>query len=206
MGRAVPPCGFPVTSITFRVMSCVTSFTLIPLLSTSPDPPFPANPSHPTYPLRKHQPGQESDGQTGSWCLDKAVQPRDARYQKKACPKNLPIPHPKHNSRNRALEHHVQANFSKFWRSSLLIRGIRSLGIVHVKSEEFARCPSGVWSFQSPLEQRVPPSQYSFFCSPHACHMPETKQNVVMSVRTHHKHETGPLSLYNQHNHTLPTF
>ena len=55
-------------------------------------------------PLRKHQPGQESDGQTGSWCLDRAVQPRDARYQKKACPKNLPIPHPKHN---RALEHNV---------------------------------------------------------------------------------------------------
>ena len=24
-------------------------------------------------PLRKHQPGQESDGQTRSWCLDKAV-------------------------------------------------------------------------------------------------------------------------------------
>ena len=58
-------------------------------------------------PLRKHQPGQESDGQTGSWCLDKAVQPRDAQYQKKACPENLPIPHPKHNSRNWALEHNV---------------------------------------------------------------------------------------------------
>ena len=56
-------------------------------------------------PLRKHQPGQESDGQTGSWCLDKVVQPRDAWYQKKICPKNLPIPHPQHNSRNRALEH-----------------------------------------------------------------------------------------------------
>ena len=87
------------------------------------------------------QSGQESDGQTGSWCLDKAVQLRDARYQQKACPKNLPIPHPKHNSRNRALEHNVQANFSKFWRSSLPIRGIRSLGIVHVKGEEFAWCP-----------------------------------------------------------------
>ena len=32
-------------------------------------------------PLRNHQPGQESDGQTWSWCLDKAVQPRS---QKKA--------------------------------------------------------------------------------------------------------------------------
>ena len=58
-------------------------------------------------PLRKHQPGQESDGQTGSWCLYKVVQLRDAQYQKKACPKNLPTPHPKHNSRNRALEHNV---------------------------------------------------------------------------------------------------
>ena len=58
-------------------------------------------------PLRKHKPGQESDGQTGSWCLDKVVQPRDARYQNKACPENLPIPHPKHNSRNGALEHNV---------------------------------------------------------------------------------------------------
>ena len=30
-------------------------------------------PTTPHPPLRKHQPGQESDGQTGSWCLDKAV-------------------------------------------------------------------------------------------------------------------------------------
>ena len=60
-------------------------------------------PVYPAPPLRKHQPGQESDGQTGSWCLDKSVQPRDARYQKKACPENLPIPHPNHNSRNRAV-------------------------------------------------------------------------------------------------------
>ena len=42
-------------------------------------------------PLRKHQPGQESDGQTGSWCLDKAVQPRDVRYQKKAYGDGLQI-------------------------------------------------------------------------------------------------------------------
>ena len=57
----------------------------------------------PPPPLCKHQLGQESDGQTGSWCLDKAVQPRDAWDQKKACPENLPIPHPKHNSQNRAV-------------------------------------------------------------------------------------------------------
>ena len=42
---------------------------------------------------------------------------------------NLPIPHPKHNCRGRALEHNVQANFSKFWWSSLHIRGISSCGI-----------------------------------------------------------------------------
>ena len=29
--------------------------------------------NYPAPPLRKHQPSQESDGQTGSWCLDKAV-------------------------------------------------------------------------------------------------------------------------------------
>ena len=54
--------------------------------------------THPTIypppPLRKHQESQESDGQTGSWCLDKAVLARDAQYQKNTCPKNLPIPHP----------------------------------------------------------------------------------------------------------------
>ena len=48
----------------------------------------------PPLPLRKHQESQESDGQTGSWWLDKAVLPRDVRYQMKACPENLPIPHP----------------------------------------------------------------------------------------------------------------
>ena len=43
--------------------------------------------------------------------------------------KILPIPDPEHNCRNRALEHNVQANFSKFWTSSLPIRGIRGCGI-----------------------------------------------------------------------------
>ena len=55
----------------------------------------------------KHQESQENDCQTGSWSLDKAVLARDARCQKNACPENLPIPHPKHNSHNRALEHNV---------------------------------------------------------------------------------------------------
>ena len=35
----------------------------------------------PPSPLRKHQEIQEKDGQTGSWCLDKAVLARDAWYQ-----------------------------------------------------------------------------------------------------------------------------
>ena len=46
----------------------------------------------PPPPLRKHQENQESDGRTRSWCLDKAVLARDVRYQKNACPENLPIP------------------------------------------------------------------------------------------------------------------
>ena len=40
--------------------------------------------------LRKHQPGQESDGPTGSWCFNEAVQPRDTRYQTKHVLKNCP--------------------------------------------------------------------------------------------------------------------
>ena len=63
--------------------------------------------SHIPPPFGKHQESQASDGQTGSWCLDKAVLASDSRYQKKACPENVPIPHPKHNSHNRALEHNV---------------------------------------------------------------------------------------------------
>ena len=35
--------------------------------------------------LRKHRQGQENDGHTGSWCLDKVVLARDARYQKDVC-------------------------------------------------------------------------------------------------------------------------
>ena len=58
-------------------------------------------------PLCKHQESQESDGQTGSWCLDKAVLASNAQYQKNACPKNLPIPHSRHNRHNRALKHNV---------------------------------------------------------------------------------------------------
>ena len=47
---------------------------------------------------------------------------------------------------------------------------------MHVKGEKFAWCPSGFWSFQSPMEQRVPPHlNIHFFGSPHACHMPETQ-------------------------------
>ena len=100
--------------------------------------------NQPTNPLRKHQESQESDGQTGSRCLDKAVlvHKHNAQYQKNACPKNLPIPYPKHNSHNRALEHNVRANFSKFWRSSLPIRGIRSCGIEAVSCALCQPCAS----------------------------------------------------------------
>ena len=38
--------------------------------------------SSPPHPFCKHQEGQENDGHTGSWCLDKAVLPCDAWYQK----------------------------------------------------------------------------------------------------------------------------
>ena len=65
----------------------------------------------PPHPLRKHLETQENDSHTGSWCLDKAVLPRNAQYQKRKrmyVTENLPIPHPNHNCRNRALEHNVQ--------------------------------------------------------------------------------------------------
>ena len=88
--------------------------------------------------MRKHQPGQESDGQTWSWCLDKVVQPRDTRYQKKAC-------------------------FNHQWSKEFL----------HLNIHFFAHLISVT------------------------CLRP--KQIVVMSRTTHHKHETAPLSLYNQH-------
>ena len=79
-------------------------------------------PPHPT-PLRKHLESQENE-------LDKAVLVRNEWYHNMSLgtyvTENLPIPHPKHNCCNR---HTVQTNFSKFWRSSLPIRGIRSCGI-----------------------------------------------------------------------------
>ena len=48
------------------------------------------------WPCTARESSQESDGQTGSWCLDKGMLARDTRYQKNACPENQPIPHPKH--------------------------------------------------------------------------------------------------------------
>ena len=82
----------------------------------------------PPPPLRKHRENEENDGQTRSWCLDKAV--LASRSTKRIyVTENLPIPHPKHSCRNRALEHSVQAVLSKFWRSSLPIRGIRSMNV-----------------------------------------------------------------------------
>ena len=40
---------------------------------------------------------------------------------------NLPVPN--HNCCNKALQHHVSANFSMFWRSSLPVKGISSCRI-----------------------------------------------------------------------------
>ena len=158
--------------------------------------------------LHKHQESQESDGQTGSWCLDKAVLAHNARYQKNTCPKNRPIPHPKHNSHKRALEHNVQANFSKFWRSSLPIRGIRSCGIEalsdlapHLEQWHMLALWGRLWGrlgsrlWNRFLFWKITPKQRAVRCT--------TKQNVVMSRRTHHKHDTAPLSLYNRHTITL---
>ena len=51
---------------------------------------------------------------------------------------NLPIPHPKHNCCIRALEHNVQANFSKFWRSSLPI--VPLLTAVNAKPDSHSDC------------------------------------------------------------------
>ena len=51
--------------IAHRPCSCAGSFTAA---------------GYPPSPLRKHQESKESDGRTGSWCLDKAVLARDARY------------------------------------------------------------------------------------------------------------------------------
>ena len=51
------------------------------------------------------------------------------QYQKNACGKHLPIPHPNHNCCNRAPEHNVPANFSMFWTCLVLTKGIRSCGI-----------------------------------------------------------------------------
>ena len=62
---------------------------------------------YPLPPCASTRPGQESCGQTASWCSDKPVLARDARYQKNTCPENLPIPRRQHNSYNRALEHNV---------------------------------------------------------------------------------------------------
>ena len=73
-------------------------------------------------PLRKQQESQENDGHPGSWCLDKAVLPRDRAVPKeRMSPKTCPY---------LTLSTIVGAAFfNKFWRSSLPIRGIRSCGI-----------------------------------------------------------------------------
>ena len=46
-------------------------------------------------------------------------------------------------------------------------------------------------------------SMFTFFAHLMLVTCLRPKQNVVMSRRTHHKHETAPLSLYNRHTITL---
>ena len=82
---------------------CILIYTCGTLCTKKPTwlPPFILPPPPP--PLRKHQPGQESDGQTGSWCLDKAVQPRGTKRMLGSKLWNgfkLPIPWHKSGIRN----------------------------------------------------------------------------------------------------------
>ena len=68
---------------------------------------FPAYPPPP----RKHPESHQNDGNTGSRAKTSPCL-RATRGTKRAyVTGNLPIPHPKHNCRNRALQHNVQANF-----------------------------------------------------------------------------------------------
>ena len=151
---------------------------------------------------------------------------------------DLPIPHPKHNCRNRALEHNVQANFSKFWRSSLPIRGIRSCGIEalsnlapHLKQLHMLahwgrlrrRLGFRFWNgFGLPIpgdktvinnifgEVNVTWMYVTAKLGITTLVMAEnhisTKHNLVMSRRTHPKHDTAPVSLQSAHNHVLLRF
>ena len=74
-------------------MVCKISNALHPFISYLPAPDAEqghckASSSPP--PLRKHQPGQENDGQTGSWCFDEALQPCGTRYHTKHVLKTCP--------------------------------------------------------------------------------------------------------------------
>ena len=78
---------------------------------------------------------------------------------------------------------------------------------MHVKGEEFARCPSGVWFFSITPGKEFLHLNIHFFAHLMLVTCLRPKQNVVLSRRTHHKHETAPLSLYNRQTITLlPTF
>ena len=84
---------------------------------------------YPTPPLRKHPESHHNDDNTGSRAETSPCLRATRGTKRTYVTGNLPIPHPKHNCRNRALQHNVQANFSEFWSSSLPIRAIRSCGI-----------------------------------------------------------------------------
>ena len=140
--------------------------------------------------MRKHQPGQESDGQTGSWCLDKAVQLRDARYQRKHIPKTCPY-----------LTLSTIVVTGRFWWGCGIwgqLWALPSCNSSVVESAPQAERPMIVAGACSPVDRTyvtakpgvttlvmagVTPKQRAVGCS--------TKQNVVMSRRTHHKLETA---------------
>ena len=85
--------------------------------------------TYPRPPLHKHPESHQNDGNTASRAKTSPCLRATRGTKTTHVTGNLPIPHPKHNCRNRALQHNVQANFSEFWRSSLPIRAIRSCGI-----------------------------------------------------------------------------
>ena len=76
--------------------------------------------TYPPPPLRKHAESQQNDGNTGSCAWTRPCLRATRGTKRTYVTGNLPIPHPKHNCRNRALQHNVQANFSEFWRYTTL--------------------------------------------------------------------------------------
>ena len=131
--------------------------------------------------LRKHAENHET---TVRWvpCLDKPMLARNAQYQKNACRKHPPIPHPNHDCHNSAPEHNVRANFSMFWTSSLPIRGRLILN-------NCTFLPFGAGCrFWNGFRLLIPWDK-TFINN--SC-------KVGISRRTDHKHDPAPFSLYNR--------